>query len=645
MARITPVKLPSSSKTLWFDANGVDAVKGNAVIVQTARGSEYGTVSETPFDATPEQLSSLKSSLKPVVRLATEKDAQRLAELQQRARDIMPAYRELVEEEGLDMRPVSVEFLFDGDKAVFYFESEDRVDFRELVRKLASRFKVRVDMRQIGPRDEARMVGGIGHCGQELCCKRLGGEFCPVSIRMAKEQDLSLNPQKISGICGRLMCCLRYEYDAYKDFKGRAPKVGAKIETPDGVGKVISLDVPKEMVTIQVEADKKISVPLSDMSKSAQDAARPDTVDAEAWERASNKEEMTVFGEASFVTSQFTSADKLGEAKAIHRETSNSKKEKRERRGKDTSSGRSSRRDRNERERNKVATEQAIPVRKPRRRSTKLSGGDLSEMTVETTQIKSSAGKSAQDSGAKNAASREDAQSSRGRTRSRRNKGQASATVQDGQASSRAKGVDAASAHAGAKAFAPAKEQSRRAIAGDSKANADAGSSEHRRRRRSGKSAAGERPANGERAERNQQGAPQGHGRSEQREGQDNQAMRPGRRSSSLRQHADAAPTEGAREHRSNAARGSRNGGSAHANADAGASANAPANGEERRSNHRRPRRRKSSGGGSSAGVSGAGAGNAGSGNAGSNGAKSGHGVGGNDNNGNNGNNKGGAQQ
>ena len=640
MARITPVKLPSSSKTLWFDANGVDAVKGNAVIVQTARGSEYGTVSEPPFDATPEQLSSLKSSLKPVVRLATEKDAQRLAELQQRARDIMPAYRELVEEEGLDMRPVSVEFLFDGDKAVFYFESEDRVDFRELVRKLASRFKVRVDMRQIGPRDEARMVGGIGHCGQELCCKRLGGEFCPVSIRMANEQDLSLNPQKISGICGRLMCCLRYEYDAYKDFKGRAPKVGAKIETPDGVGKVISLDVPKEMVTIQVEADKKISVPLSDMSKSAQDAARPDIVDAEAWERASNKEEMTVFGEASFVTSQFTSADKLGEAKAIHRETSSSKKEKRERRGKDTSSGRSGRRDRDERERNKDAAEQAVPVRKPRRRSTKLSGGDSSELTVETTQIKSSVGKSAQDSGAKNAASREDAQSSRGRTRSRRNKGQASAAVQDGQVASRVKGADAASTHASAKASAPVKEQSRRATAGDTKANAEAGSSEHRRRRRSGKSAAGERPANAERTERNQQGAPQGHGRPEQREGQDNQAMRPGRRSSGLRQHADTAPGESAREHRGNAAGGNRNGGSAHANAGASTSANAAANGEERRSNHRRPRRRKSSGGGSSAGT----AGNAGSGNAGSNGTKSGRGSGG-ENNGNNGNNKGGAQQ
>ena len=112
------------------------------------------------------------------------------------------------------MHPVSVEYLFEGDKAIFYFEAEERVDFRELVRKLAAHFRVRIDMRQIGVRDEARMVGGLGHCGQELCCKRLGGEFCPVSIRMAKEQDLSLNPQKISGVCGRLMCCLRYEFDA-----------------------------------------------------------------------------------------------------------------------------------------------------------------------------------------------------------------------------------------------------------------------------------------------------------------------------------------------------------------------------------------------------------------------------------------------
>ena len=327
MAHIIPVRMPLGSRTLWFDANGISASKGNAVIVQTARGTEYGYVADMPFEATEEQLAELKSPLKPVKRLATEKDTEKFEQLQQRAIEVMPGYREIVEEEGLDMRPISVEFLFDGDKAVFYFEADDRVDFRELVRKLAARFKVRVDMRQIGPRDEARMIGGVGHCGQELCCKRLGGEFCPVSIRMAKEQDLSLNPQKISGICGRLMCCLRYEYDAYKDFKGRAPKMGAKIETPEGDGKVISLDVPKEIVTIQVGEDKKISVPLADMKKSKKDTPRPDVVDEEAWERAANKEELAILGGATLLTSQFTSTDKLGEAKAVHREQP-AKKEK-----------------------------------------------------------------------------------------------------------------------------------------------------------------------------------------------------------------------------------------------------------------------------------------------------------------------------
>ena len=132
------------------------------------------------------------------------------------------------------MKPIDVEYLFDGAKIVFYFVAEERVDFRELVRDLAAAFHARIDMRQVGVRDEARMVGGLGHCGEQLCCVRFGGEFQPVSIRMAKEQDLPLNPLKISGLCGRLMCCLRYEYDAYKDFKGRAPKRNAIIETARG---------------------------------------------------------------------------------------------------------------------------------------------------------------------------------------------------------------------------------------------------------------------------------------------------------------------------------------------------------------------------------------------------------------------------
>ena len=169
-------------------------------------------------------------------------------------------------EASADMHPVSVEFLLDGDKAVFYFEAEERVDFRDLVRKLAAHFHVRIDMRQIGVRDEARMVGGLGHCGQELCCKRLGGEFCPVSIRMAKEQDLSLNPQKISGVCGRLMCCLRYEFDAYKDFKGRAPKQNAHgADSRLARRRWWIWTCRAKWCRSKVEGEKPVKVPLADL--------------------------------------------------------------------------------------------------------------------------------------------------------------------------------------------------------------------------------------------------------------------------------------------------------------------------------------------------------------------------------------------
>ena len=164
------------------------------------------------------------------------------------------------------MKPIEVEYLFDGEKVVFYFVAEERVDFRELVKDLATRFRARIDMRQVGVRDEARIVGGLGHCGEQLCCVRFGGEFQPVSIRMAKEQDLPLNPLKISGLCGRLMCCLRYEYEAYKDYKGRAPKKGAIVETPLGLAKVAELNTPHETVGLRFEDGRRVSVPLAEMS-------------------------------------------------------------------------------------------------------------------------------------------------------------------------------------------------------------------------------------------------------------------------------------------------------------------------------------------------------------------------------------------
>jgi cell fate regulator YaaT (PSP1 superfamily) len=278
MPTVVGVRVRPTGKVLDFDAAGTAPDPGDVVIVSTERGEEVGEVAVAPAEV---EDGDVKQKLKPVLRVANEKDLEILSELATRESDAMKRYRELVDEHGLDMKPVGVEALFDGRKIIFYFTAEERVDFRELVKDLASDFKVRIDMRQIGVRDEARMVGGLGHCGQQLCCVRFGGEFEPVSIRMAKAQDLPLNPLKISGLCGRLMCCLRYEYEAYKDFKGRSPKVGARIQTPRGEAKVIGVDAPRETVTIAME-DGRVTVPLSGMECVGCQSGKPCAVTAEA---------------------------------------------------------------------------------------------------------------------------------------------------------------------------------------------------------------------------------------------------------------------------------------------------------------------------------------------------------------------------
>ena len=326
MVRIAPINLYYNPKTLWFDAGDLDVRAGDGVIVSTARGTEFGRAAHDVFEADEAQIKKLKSPLKPVKRIATDEDEARAAELEAKSREALPVFKEMAAEGNGDMHPVSVEYLFEGDKAIFYFEAEERVDFRELVRKLAAHFRVRIDMRQIGVRDEARMVGGLGHCGQELCCKRLGGEFCPVSIRMAKEQDLSLNPQKISGVCGRLMCCLRYEFDAYKDFKSRAPKQNATVETPDGPAKVVDLDVPREIVSLKVEGEKPVKVPLADFEPPDEGSNRPNRVGQDAWDEATTQAVIGVAGESSiFATSQLTGSDKLADPKAVRRTGSGGK--------------------------------------------------------------------------------------------------------------------------------------------------------------------------------------------------------------------------------------------------------------------------------------------------------------------------------
>lgn len=324
MTRIAPVNLAFNPKTLWFDARDLELDPKDFVVVLTARGLELGHMAGPVFEATEDDLEKLKSALKPVKRVATEEDIAQGEEMERLSKDALVVFKEMVAESDVEMRPISVEYLLEGDKAVFYFEAEDRVDFRDLVRSLAARFHVRVDMRQIGVRDEARMVGGYGHCGQQLCCARMGGEFCPVSIRMAKEQDLSLNPQKISGVCGRLMCCLRYEFDAYKDFKSRAPKQNAMIDTPAGPAKVVGLDVPREIVTLRTEEDRKnVQVPLCDMVE-PEEGQRPNAVGEEAWERATAPQASEVMS-ATYLTSQLTGTDQLGSAQAVRRNNANVK--------------------------------------------------------------------------------------------------------------------------------------------------------------------------------------------------------------------------------------------------------------------------------------------------------------------------------
>lgn len=301
MPTVIPVKFKYAARDLWFDPGTSGAVEADHVICATDRGMEIGLATADPREVSEEELEKTIGHAKfhSVDRVATEGDLRHAEKLAQRGEDALPVFRKLASESGLDMKPVGVEYLFGGEKVVCYFAAEERVDFRQLVRDLSHSLHERIDMRQIGVREEAAIKGGYGHCGQELCCARFGLQFEPVSIRMAKEQDLPLNSSKISGACGRLMCCLRYEFEAYRDFKGRAPKRNAVISTPLGKAKIVEYDTPKEEICLRVENGKQIRVPLSEMV--ASDAAkkkseelgcpcRPDTVTRSTLEKLNSPE-------------------------------------------------------------------------------------------------------------------------------------------------------------------------------------------------------------------------------------------------------------------------------------------------------------------------------------------------------------------
>ena len=250
MAEIIGIRFKEVGKIYYFDPDGEQFVLGQPVVVETARGCECGTVAIANREI---EDTAVTKPLKRVTRAATEADLKKIAENRQKEERAFKIAQEKIAACGLDMKLVEVEYAFDGSKILFYFTADGRVDFRELVKELAGVFRTRIELRQIGVRDEAKMLGGLGICGRPFCCNSFLGEFQPVSIKMAKEQGLSLNPTKISGACGRLMCCLKYEQEAYEDLLRTTPKVGAVVQTADGRGKVTEVNLLTGMLKVHLE--------------------------------------------------------------------------------------------------------------------------------------------------------------------------------------------------------------------------------------------------------------------------------------------------------------------------------------------------------------------------------------------------------
>ncbi len=254
MVKVVGVRFKTAGKIYYFDPGELIIDLNRNVIVETARGIEFGLV-VVPNREVDE--SEIVAPLKKVIRIATDEDIAHAAENDKKEKEAYDICLQKINGHKLDMKLIDVEYTFDNNKVLFYFTADGRVDFRELVKDLAAVFKTRIELRQIGVRDESKMMGGIGICGRVLCCNSFLGEFQPVSIKMAKEQSLSLNPTKISGTCGRLMCCLKYEQEAYEDLLDRVPKVGAIVETPEGQGTVVEVNLLKEILKIKLDIGKE----------------------------------------------------------------------------------------------------------------------------------------------------------------------------------------------------------------------------------------------------------------------------------------------------------------------------------------------------------------------------------------------------
>ncbi len=253
MMNVVGVRFRTAGKIYYFDPCDITLQKGDMVIVETARGVECGEIVVANHDVVDEEV---VAPLKNVIRKADEEDLKRVEENKVKEKEAFSVCLEKIHKHELDMKLIDVEYTFDNNKVLFYFTADGRVDFRELVKDLAAVFRTRIELRQIGVRDEAKMMGAIGACGRTLCCSTHLSEFHPVSIKMAKEQSLSLNPTKISGTCGRLMCCLKYEQDTYEYLLKRSPKVDAIVQTPNGQGTVVQVNLLKEKVKVKLDSEQ-----------------------------------------------------------------------------------------------------------------------------------------------------------------------------------------------------------------------------------------------------------------------------------------------------------------------------------------------------------------------------------------------------
>lgn len=269
LLKIVSISFHTAGKIFDFDAQNFTLVRGDKVVVETERGRALGTVVREPREITPDKA---PPKLKSILRIAAENDLQMAHSNSLREQEALQFCQQRVKQRNMEMKLVRAEYLFDGSKIIFYFTADGRVDFRELVRDLAQHFRTRIEMRQIGVRDEAKQVGGLGICGRELCCSNHLREFVPVSVKMAKAQGLALNPTKISGQCGRLLCCLAYEYETYDEMRKTLPKCGKKLQLKAGIAEVISRDILAQKVTLSRNGER-CQMHITDLQKEIESAA------------------------------------------------------------------------------------------------------------------------------------------------------------------------------------------------------------------------------------------------------------------------------------------------------------------------------------------------------------------------------------